>query len=198
MLFDQQGKRCGVIQAEIADTIHLRLDFLDDAPGMRPSDREGDGAMEFFVQRQKLLVMPGADRLLQGDQMTQFLDGGKRRGKRRFLHHGQFDGFTDKARIKHVGHRNPDNKGAALRLDAQEMFFSQLDEGLAHRLATGRSLTGNFRFRQRLPRPQFTPDDRPAQMVIKLRADRSRLKWLESSGCGRHFIFRHCAILFLG
>ena len=175
VLFDDQVDRRRVVQAEIADPVHLRLDALDHPPGVGAAHRQGEGAMEFLVEGEELVVVAGGDGVLSFDQAAQFLDGGKRRGRRGLPRDGDFDGLADETGVQDVGDGNLDDEGATLRLNADEAFFGQLDEGFAHGLPAGRILAGDFRFGESLSRADFSPDDGAMQLAIDLGADRGRL-----------------------
>ena len=93
--------------------------------------------MEFLVEGEELVVVAGGDGVLSFDQAAQFLDGGKRRGRRGLPRDGDFDGLADETGVQDVGDGNLDDEGTALRLNADEAFFGQLDEGLARQAIAG-------------------------------------------------------------
>lgn len=55
--FDQQGNRRRIIEAQVAGTIHLRLDVFDSPACVGTPRGQGQRTVELFVERQKFGIM---------------------------------------------------------------------------------------------------------------------------------------------
>lgn len=121
--FDQQENWRRIIEAQVAGAIHLRLDVFDSPPGVGTPRGQGQRTVELFIERQKFGIMALLELALLSQDFSQHA---YRRGRgqcRQIGNDGYFNGFPDKAGVKHVLDGNLDNEGAALRLNDHLSFF---------------------------------------------------------------------------
>ena len=129
-------------------------------------DAESEAAVEGLVERQETrrLVLLRHDRLLRQifSQLGDRLRGHHLAGA---AHQRHLDRHAHETRFGHLLGRDLDDEGAALRADADQPRFAQLDEGFAHRLAADAHLARDLVFRQRLAGGERHGDDGVAQFM---------------------------------